>query len=92
MIDPATEKLIKITEVGRAISPSRPVHAATAWRWCLAGVGGVKLESVKIGGCRYTSAGALARFLQALNEPHAVPEPVNAAAIAAAEELKRRGV
>ena len=40
---------------------------ATYWRWLLTGVRGVKLESMKIGGRRYTSLEAIERFLTALN-------------------------
>ena len=34
------------------------------WRWRLRGIRGVKLETIKIGGRRFTSAEALARFIE----------------------------
>jgi hypothetical protein len=45
------------------------------WRWALRGVDGVKLESFKIGGRRYTTAEALDRFVARLNGPRSANEP-----------------
>lgn len=43
----------------------KPIHVATIYRWSSpSGVGGVQLETVKIGGVRYTSAEALERFIE----------------------------
>jgi hypothetical protein len=44
------------------------ISAKTAIRWCLAGVRGVRLESVKVGGRRMTTRGALQRFIAATQE------------------------
>jgi len=41
------------------------VHVASCARWALKGVGGIKLESIKLGGRRYTSVEALQRFAEA---------------------------
>ena len=41
------------------------ITAKTAIRWCLSGVRGVRLESLKIGGQRRTSRAALRRFIAA---------------------------
>ena len=38
---------------------------ATIYRWCLRGVGGVKLEHVRIGKRILTSAAAITRFIEA---------------------------
>jgi hypothetical protein len=50
----------------------------TLHRWCTKGLRGLKLESVKVGGARFTSAEALARFFQALTaerDPVSDPAP-----------------
>jgi len=41
--------------------------AATVWRWAVHGVRGLKLESVVIGGRRFTTAEAVERFVHALS-------------------------
>ena len=41
------------------------ISAKTALRWALAGTGGVRLESMRIGGRRVTSRPAIRRFLAA---------------------------
>jgi len=53
--------LIPIPQVPAHV-PSRP-HIATVWRWMGRGVRGVKLETVLIGGKRFTSADAIQRFI-----------------------------
>ena len=42
----------------------RAIHTSTIVRWCLYGLGGVKLASTKIGGRRYVRTADLARFLE----------------------------
>ncbi len=72
-IDLSTERLVSLTEAA-ALLPGRP-HLATLWRWCTRGVRGRRLESLEIGGRRYTSLEALQRFSQ----PHgASPPPATA--------------
>ncbi|MGE3819866.1 MAG: DUF1580 domain-containing protein [Isosphaeraceae bacterium] len=41
------------------------VNASTVWRWRKTGVRGATLETVAVGGRVYTSAEALARFIEA---------------------------
>ena len=92
MIDPQIEQLFLLTEACDVVNPSHPPHIATVWRWALYGVcNGIRLESIKIGGQRFTSREAIGRFLVRLNEPAAVPVPPNAAAIAAGETLRAMG-
>ena len=68
MIDTSTETLLLPAQAAQA-APSRP-HAATIVRWMLTGVaGGLKLESVKVGGRRYTSREALERFIERCTDP-----------------------
>lgn len=54
------EELISLTAAAKTL-PGRP-SVVTLWRWRNRGVRGVKLETVLIGGRRYTSREALARF------------------------------
>jgi hypothetical protein len=67
MIDIATEHHIPLNETPERV-PSRP-HVSTCWRWARRGVRGHKLETIVIGGRRYTSREALERFFTALNQP-----------------------
>lgn len=47
--------------------PGNP-HVSTLHRWRLKGVRGHRLESILVGGSRFTSHQAIARFIAALNE------------------------
>lgn len=44
-----------------------PIGLRTILRWCRRGIGGVRLESRRIGGRVYTSRRALDRFMEALD-------------------------
>lgn len=63
MIDVATETLLTIRQARDAFpnAPSEP----TIWRWLLKGVRGHVLESIRVGGRRYTSREACLRFIAA---------------------------
>ena len=70
MIDPTAEKLLTPHQVA-AMFPGRSgtgVSVATVWRW-LSGRGrrGVVLESIRVGGSRYSSREAVSRFVQHVN-------------------------
>jgi len=67
MIDVSKEPLVVLS---KARFPNRP-HASTIWRWANRGVRGVLLESVLIGGQRYTSQAAVERFIDRSNAPSA---------------------
>lgn len=45
---------------------SRPSYS-TFWRWWNRGIRGVRLETVLVGGKRYTTAAAMQRFAEALS-------------------------
>ena len=60
MIDTQTETLVPISKAREHV-PSKP-HTATIWRWVLTGCRGVRLETLLIGGKRYTSEDAIRRF------------------------------
>jgi hypothetical protein len=65
MIDAEREELLTLTEAANSL-PGRP-NITTLWRWRNRGVRGVRLETVLVGGKRFTSREALARFHQAVN-------------------------
>lgn len=50
-----------------ALAKTQGIHTATVWRWCTKGVKGITLESVAIGGRRFTTSQAFQRFVQATN-------------------------
>jgi len=66
MIDIYKEELIKLTD---AVTEFGPFHdeldLSTLYRWKNTGCNGVKLETVKVAGKRYTSTEAIERFLRA---------------------------
>jgi hypothetical protein len=74
MIDVHTEDLFLLSkgppELKSAPSP------ATLWRWALRGIRGHRLETVIVGGRRYSSRDAFDRFLRSLNETR-VAEPAS---------------
>jgi hypothetical protein len=68
MIDVASEQLRLLNEAP-PIVPGRP-HLSTLIRWSKRGVRGVRLETLVVGGRRFTSVEAIARFLARLNADH----------------------
>ena len=63
MIDLSSENVFPVNEAPKHI-PGRPSQASV-WRWVLKGIGGIKLESILIGGRRLTSTEAIQRFADA---------------------------
>lgn len=62
--DPA-DPLVRLQDAG-AIIPGNPSFT-TLKRWAAEGLGGgLKLETIRIGGQRFTSRGALQRFFEAV--------------------------
>lgn len=57
----ARSQLLTFREAAKLL-PGRP-HVSTIHRWRLRGIRGVKLQTVRVGGRRYVSAGSLARFI-----------------------------
>jgi hypothetical protein len=72
MIDPNVEDLLTLTAACGAF-PGRRVGLATLHRWRLSGVRGCKLQTILVGGQRFTSRQAIARFIEAQNEDQAQP-------------------
>jgi hypothetical protein len=62
-----SERLLTLSAAAREIPgpTGRGLHVATLWRWAHRGVRGVRLETVMVGGIRYTSREALERFVAA---------------------------
>lgn len=93
MIDIANEHLLALREVPAYLARSggRRMHRSTAFRWVLRGVGARRLESVRLGGVRYTSVEALARFADHRSTPSDAPLSARREAeIARAEEACAR--
>lgn len=65
MIDHLTETLVNFQHAGRHI-PGNPA-LCTLHRWRMRGVRGSRLETLLVGGIRYTSTEAIARFIQSQN-------------------------
>lgn len=74
-IDLESETLISLTEAA-ALVPYRRPHLSALYRWCDAGVRGVRLETARVAGRRVTSRQALQRFFARLN--HEEPEAAGA--------------
>ena len=66
------ETLLPLSEAAEHV-PGAP-HASTVQRWFLRGIRGTHLETVLIGGKRYTSIEALDRFYRAINAPDQASE------------------
>lgn len=67
-IDVQTETVISFSDARSAFPGiDRRLSLATLHRWRLNGIRGTKLETVLIGGLRYTSLEAIARFVARLN-------------------------
>lgn len=68
MIELGKEDLMPLSTAARRIPGRKPgagLNPSTLWRWAIRGVKGVKLETLIVGGTRYTSAQALQRFVNA---------------------------
>ncbi len=77
VIDVARETVTSLTEAAkwkrlpRRRQGKRP-HVSTIYRWATAGVAGVKLETIRVGGTLCTSLEALQRFFERLSGTDAV--------------------
>lgn len=76
MLDVQNENLLTLREAADGL-PGRAgsVHPSTLHRWAAGGVAGAKLETVRIGGCRYTTAQAIERFILACSGSGASSTP-----------------
>jgi hypothetical protein len=70
MIDTSTEAVILLGQVPAEIPsrhPGKRINVSTVWRWAMQGCRGVLLESIVIGGGRFTSREAIQRFAERLS-------------------------
>jgi hypothetical protein len=95
MIDPILEETFPLSQATRRIASLRcrrngkPIASSTLWRWHTKGLGGVRLEVVRLGGLTCTSEDAVTRFFSALsNHPH--PTPMRKPSLAARIEKAER--
>ncbi len=63
-LDALQEELLTFAQAARRARPrgSKPAAPSSLWRWHTRGIAGIKLETICLGGTRYTSAEALQRF------------------------------
>jgi len=66
-IDTISETLLTLPSATMCVPGKSTVSVATMQRWRKRGVRGVVLETILIGGSRYTSLQAISRFIDALN-------------------------
>lgn len=97
-IDTERETLVSFSDARSSFRDGRRKSLATLHRYRLKGVRGVKLETVLIGGLRYTSREAIDRMIAAQNAVDAPAVPVitptqrRKQSEAARTELERIGV
>jgi len=62
-----SEDVLTLQDARDELAPilGHKIDKTTAYRWCLRGVGGVRLEYVRIGNRMITSRQALTRFIEA---------------------------
>ena len=87
MIDLEREQLLTLAAAAalpELMKNGRKCHVSSLHRWCIHGVGGIKLESVVGGGGRRTTREAVRRFI------HKLSNPASTAAPDTPEERKRR--
>ena len=95
MIDHKLENLVKFQRAGKVI-PGNPA-LCTLHRWRMHGVRGTKLETLLVGGIRYTSEEAIARFIAEQNRdeqpaPAITPKQRRTQAEAANRVLQDAGI
>lgn len=96
-IDLEHERLISLAEA-QALLPGHP-HLSTLWRWRKRGIGGVRLDTIRVGGRRFVSLKQLSGFIAAITDPQRSGAPEQSqgnatkSTIAKAESfLNREGV
>jgi uncharacterized protein DUF1580 len=66
MIDSRNEDLMTLAAAARTLPgrKGRGINPSTLWRWHVRGIRGQRLETLMVGGTRYTSAQAIQRFFE----------------------------
>jgi hypothetical protein len=98
-IEITEEQLLCFGEAAKLLPPgSRPSYT-TFWRWWRHGVNGVKLETVRVGGKRFTTAEAMQRFVATLTARDLDQFPASCSSIrrdrdrrAVENELRKEGI
>jgi hypothetical protein len=65
------EELLSLAAAARRLpkkNSGKAVHVAALYRWAATGYRGIVLETLQVGGQRFTSMGALQRFAEALTD------------------------
>ena len=75
MIDIGRERLLTLQQAAKLIPgrTGKALHISSIYRWAGAGISGLVLETVQVGGKKMTSVEALQRFIEALTA--APPRP-----------------
>ena len=94
MIDIKRETAITLAEVADHVPRrnGRKVHYSTVYRWVTKGTKGRRLESILVGGVRYTTVEALGRFLNAATKAAPSPSQEDELRTAIEEALNDAGV
>ncbi|HUG71771.1 MAG TPA: DUF1580 domain-containing protein [Pirellulaceae bacterium] len=88
MIDLQSETLVPVSQIPSHV-PGRP-HLATCWRWIQRGCRGVKLETILVGGRRFTSTLALQTFVERTTAAAAGTSTVTASTPSAARKRHKQ--
>jgi len=94
-IDLTRERPLSFDQAARFLPDDARPHLSTWWRWWRHGRRGVRLETVVIGGRRFTTAEAVQRFAEALTlASAAAPDvpPSNRVLDEVEEELDAAGI
>jgi len=71
MLQLHTENIIPLKQVPKHLPRTdrgKCVHLATIYRWALQGMRGIRLETIRVGGSRFTSLEAIQRFAAQVTE------------------------
>lgn len=84
MIDLTSETVLSFAQAAQRVPSFRAgkkTNVSTLFRWAQKGVGGIKLDSARLGGRTITSVEALQRFSDALSRERDVstPDPIRTA-------------
>lgn len=89
-MDLANEQLIPFSQARDEFPGRKRVGLATLHRWRQRGVrGGIILETMVVGGVRFTSREAIQRFVAAMNSPQSVRSELTADQRQARSEMAR---
>lgn len=90
-VDVLDEQIVTLKEACKLLPRrnGRRMHVATVYRWSVAGVRGVVLETIQVGGARCTSLEAIRRFCEELTYNTGVRRPRRKRARISADAAER---